>query len=273
MWCGGAECAGTAEKTAHFCAGAGALCAGGALLTHNGGGGGSGDGGGDGGGGSGGGLQEGCPRGWVCRMAFCAAQRRCRSASERLMSVWVERVGPQICAGGAHVRRRRRVRRIRLQKCAGDGAEVRRRRRKSAPAPAEKRRTFARTKYAFCIVFAPHGRPSSPPGPPVRPPPTVPTPRPRSPKTGRRELATPSFPRNHTTYWLPLPKMASRARIRLVLLPAETLPPPTLGETMADARIFRFWKIRAFSDRRWKGQKSGIGWGLNFWIFGDWGVV
>merc|ERR1712086_28360 len=51
----------------------------------------------------------------------------------------------------------------------------------------------------------PHRRPRPPPGPPVRPPPTVPTPRPRSPKTGRRELAIPSFPRNHTTYWLPLP--------------------------------------------------------------------
>jgi len=87
--------------------------------------------------------------------------------------------------------------------CAGAGALVRR------------RRTFARTKYAFCMVFAPHGGP--PPGPPVRPPPTVPTPRPRSPKTGRRELATPSFPRNHTTYWLPLPKMASRALEKFVL--------------------------------------------------------
>ena len=141
MWCGGAECAGTAEKTAHFCAGAGAL-----------------------------------------------------------------------------VRRRRALLR--------------------------RRRTFARTKYAFCMGFAPHGRPRPPPCPPVRPPPTVPTLRPRSPKTGRRELATPSFPRNHTTYWLPLPKLWAavftvlrlppglRSRAKLFFPPSST--PPRLPQTAQD---------------------------------------
>ena len=89
------------------------------------------------------------------------------------------------------VRRRRKVRRLPAQICADAGAE------NGALLPAP------HTRFAW--FYAPHRRPRPPPGPPVRPPPTVPTPRPRSPKTGRRELAIPSFPRNHTTYWLPLP--------------------------------------------------------------------
>ena len=51
------------------------------------------------------------------------------------------------CAGGAECAVwRRRSAPAPAQKCAGDGAKVRRGRRR-------KRRTFARTKYAFCMVF------------------------------------------------------------------------------------------------------------------------